>query len=180
MPIPIECDYCGERFRVREDLAGEELPCKSCGEYFWVPTRSRKRPSRPSRGKRPSRASKGPSKGPNVPLIAGVIGAMILGCGAMIWLIASHSSASSGGLFPVASVPVPKFPELPTPRRHPSGAKISFVDLKWSAGGDSIPGSRMAMRVYLPAGDHAPGSLGCVLVAPAGDDPAPRQCHGRR
>jgi dienelactone hydrolase len=51
---------------------------------------------------------------------------------------------------------------------EPSGARVSFVDTSSLNREASFPGSSMQMRVYLPPGDHAPASIGCVLVAPAG------------
>jgi predicted esterase len=72
-------------------------------------------------------------------------------------------------LFPVASVPVPRFPELGAPRSLPSSSVVVYqVDLATANAGSQVPGSQMKMRVYLPPGHHPEHSLGCVLVAPAG------------
>ncbi len=183
MTIPARCDYCGHQYRIQDRFAGEELPCKHCGEYFLVPDAVRRPARRPREDFRFDDQS---SSNPQWPLALGIIGVMVIGCGLLLWSLASKNSdaedkpedvageetqvpASAGELFPVASVPVPHFPQNLRPsRRHNSGAEIFFVDLKQTPGNGSTPGSQMAMRVYLPAGEHAAKSLGCVLVAPAG------------
>ena len=73
-------------------------------------------------------------------------------------------------LFPLADVPVPEFPPLgaPTSVLQPSGVQVYFVDFGSIPTNADQPGMRMKMRVYVPSGDHAARSLGCVLVAPAG------------
>ena len=72
-------------------------------------------------------------------------------------------------LFAVESVPTPEFPELGPPQQPlPGGELVHLVDFQTQQQPDQLPGSRMKLRVYLPPGNHPPGSLGCVLVAPAG------------
>ncbi len=185
MTIPAECEYCGHRYRIQDRFAGEQLPCKHCGEYFVVPTSSRGPGSRTNRRSARGSASSGNPPWVTVALIAGVV----IGCGLLLWSLASKSSdakndpkqnpnnpqaevAGDGSeLFPVASVPLPNFPQqLPPPVQKVSGASVYFVDLKRTPGNGSAPGSQMAMRIYLPAGEHAARSLGCVLVAPAGSN----------
>ena len=185
MAIPAECDYCGRQYRIQERFAGEELPCKNCGEYFVVPASTFAAP----RSLPPRRSSKGRSRSgmdPQWIVALVVVGIVFLGgIGVVIWSLASRttdqevaaaddpesSDSVSTGLFPVASVPLPSFPnELPPPVPHPSGARIHFVDLRQAPGNGSVPGSQMAMRIYLPAGEHNPRTLGCVLVAPAGSN----------
>ena len=76
-------------------------------------------------------------------------------------------SGNAGGLFSVASVPLPSFPQLPPNGRPlPSGVRVYDVRSNQT----NTPGGAMQFRVYLPPGQHAPGSLGCVLVAPAGSN----------
>lgn len=176
MAIPVACEYCGRRHRVRDEFAGEELPCKECGEYFVVPSSSRRFSPRTADERQPKNRSKSRSSGPPawvLPLVFGV--AVLFGGGILVWLMAlGYNGIAKAGseLFPVAEVPLPNFPqELPPPiRTLPSGAQIHFVDLKTVPGNGNDPGCRMALRIYLPPGDHAPGSLGCVLVAPAGSN----------
>ncbi len=67
----------------------------------------------------------------------------------------------------VDAVPLPdSFPELgPIEQTFPSGVKSHFVRM---VGTDSVPGSQMTMRVYLPPGELAAQSLACVFITPAG------------
>ncbi len=37
MAIPIQCDRCGKRYRVKEALAGRRVRCKECGQRMTVP-----------------------------------------------------------------------------------------------------------------------------------------------
>lgn len=70
-------------------------------------------------------------------------------------------------LFPVGQVPVPTFPELGAANvLQPSGVKVHFVQMPKQHG--ATAGHEMNLRVYVPPGDHAPQSIPCVLVAPAG------------
>jgi dienelactone hydrolase len=180
MAIPAKCDSCGHTYNIQDRFAGEELPCKYCGDYFYVPEVSRRSSQKPrddfpsrsrSSGKRSS--GKRSSGGRQWPLALGIIAVTVIGCGLLIWSLLSTSddpnAAGADGRFPLASVPVPEFPPLPPPhQRHASGADIYFVNLRDTGRGSSTPGHQMAMRVYLPPGNHAAKSLGCVLVAPAG------------
>jgi dienelactone hydrolase len=79
------------------------------------------------------------------------------------------AAKDANSLFPVSTLPVPKFPNLGKPRKAP-GTQVSVYDLHLAdANAQSrAPGFFMHLRVYLPPGEHADKSLGCVLVAPAG------------
>ena len=187
MSIPAECDHCGRRYQVQERFAGEELPCKHCGEYFHV-LDSLRRTGRRSSASRPKRSASGSHQQRVLALVLG--GVALVVCGILLAVVAlrkpdppagnnapavaegePNSSQDGSQLFPVASVPVPDFPaQLPPPRRLPDGTNVYFIDLKRGPANGSFPGSRMAMRVYVPAGNHAAKSLGCVLVAPAGSN----------
>lgn len=37
MPIRVECDVCGAKYRVDDRRAGTEIPCKDCDADIWVP-----------------------------------------------------------------------------------------------------------------------------------------------
>lgn len=175
MAIPARCDSCGHTYNIQDRFAGEELPCKHCGDYFLVPELPRRNRSRTREDFRPQSRS---SDNRPWALAVGIIAATVIGCGLLIWSMASKSgdpnnpnatASSPDELFPVASIPLPTFPPvLLAPQRHASGANIHFVDLRHNAGNGTAPGQHMAMRVYLPAGNHPAKSLGCVLVAPAG------------
>ncbi|WP_083804950.1 DUF4190 domain-containing protein [Chthoniobacter flavus] len=74
--------------------------------------------------------------------------------------------------FDLSRVALPNFPELPDSvfqTLSKSGVRVAQVDFRTAnPGTDVLPGSRMKIRIYLPPGEHAPHSLTCVLVAPAG------------
>lgn len=36
MPIPIQCEKCGQQYRVKEELVGSTVTCKTCGHAFKV------------------------------------------------------------------------------------------------------------------------------------------------
>ena len=67
------------------------------------------------------------------------------------------------------AAPIPSFPDLGTPRAlASSNAEVYRIETASVTGNGSAPGMSMTMRLYLPRGNHAPRSLGAVLVAPAG------------
>ncbi|HUT95266.1 MAG TPA: HEAT repeat domain-containing protein [Thermoguttaceae bacterium] len=68
-------------------------------------------------------------------------------------------------LFALDSVPLPGFPDRGSPRNLQPGVDVVDVELKVSRG---KPGHYNRLRIYTPSGSHAPGSLPCVLIAPAG------------
>jgi len=41
MPVFCECPACGKRYRFQDDMAGERVPCRECGETIRVPGRRR-------------------------------------------------------------------------------------------------------------------------------------------
>ena len=45
MPIRVECDVCGAKYRVDDRRAGTEIPCKDCDADIWVPEPGRSRGS---------------------------------------------------------------------------------------------------------------------------------------
>jgi hypothetical protein len=74
--------------------------------------------------------------------------------------------SSGAGIPDVANVKVQQdvFPQRPTFQpSFPSGVQLARTRLTGSG-----PGEQTQMNIYLPAGEHAARSLGCVLVAPAG------------
>lgn len=80
-------------------------------------------------------------------------------------------SAAATEPFPVSTIPAPPMPELGEwkPLDDLAGAKLYHVE--WGPEQMTIPskpGVGGEMYVLLPPGDHAPGSIPCVLVAPAG------------
>lgn len=78
-----------------------------------------------------------------------------------------ESKEEAGLPYPLGSIEIPGFPSLPEGQViEPSGVRVSQVELVAHDG----PGKAMSLRVYLPKGDPAPGSLPCVLIAPAGSN----------
>lgn len=72
-------------------------------------------------------------------------------------------------LYPVGQYPLPPFPDLGAGTPVPgSNVMVQSVQLQPPADQILQPAFGMQMRVYMPPGEHAPGSLPLVLVAPAG------------
>ncbi len=106
--------------------------------------------------------------------IAGVVGTVLLVCCGGIYYLFSltkpaPASAQASEPFPVETLKIPAFPELPAPQAVPqTDVAVYHVDLGAANPGSAQPAARTRLRVYVPAGEHAPHSLGCVLVGPAG------------
>jgi hypothetical protein len=69
--------------------------------------------------------------------------------------------------FDVASVRLPGFPERGAAQSLMPGVDIVDVMLDVRPG---EPGQYNRLRIYTPPGAHRPGTLPCVLMAPAGTD----------
>lgn len=84
---------------------------------------------------------------------------------------AAPAAGGPGDLFPIASLPFPKFVDLQSNPKGPrTKIEIITVNLGVINQNSRSPGFSMSMRVYLPPGEHPDKSLGCVLVAPAGSN----------
>jgi dienelactone hydrolase len=186
----VRCKSCGEPFPVqrRTSKATEEEEFEVVEESDPPPTRSK-----PTRRKSTSR-KKGSSGGGNV--LKWVLGGLaafafvvILACGGLIFI--GHRAARNlenvvneqakaaraevppaGGpseLFPIDQYPLPDFPEL-GPGQPIEGTGVTVQTLTIQPAPDKLtqPGFQTQMRIYLPEGPHAPGTLPLVLVAPAG------------
>lgn len=62
MAIIVQCDECGKKYRLRDDLAGTEIPCKECGAAIWVEDEFDDRPPRRSARGGPRRRRPAPSR----------------------------------------------------------------------------------------------------------------------
>ena len=73
----------------------------------------------------------------------------------------------ASGLFPIDQIDVPTFANARAGGviSLPSGVRHHTVN--W-AGEQDNAGFEMTLRIYMPPGDHVPGSLPCVFVPPAG------------
>lgn len=127
-------------------------------------------------------AAQAPSSGTNwLWIILGVLGTGVVGsiccCGGLFYYASSvvnaplPVSAEATEPFPVASIPAPPMPELgaAVPLDDLAGAKLYHI--QWGPEQNTIPskpGIGGEMYVLLPPGNHQPGSLPCLLVAPAG------------
>lgn len=65
-------------------------------------------------------------------------------------------------------IPLPTFPQRGAMRSIAPGVEFGEV---WLAAPPGEPGRQGRLYLYLPSGDHAPRSLPCVLIAPAGSTP---------
>ena len=99
---------------------------------------------------------------------------MLVCCGGGYLIYSSFTkplvaSAQASEPFPLETVKVPAFPELPAPQLVPqSEVAMYLVDTGAANPGSMQPAARTQLRIYVPPGEHAPRSLGCVLVGPAG------------
>jgi dienelactone hydrolase len=179
-----KCKECGEVIRVPARRARDE---KEDDELEAAAPSPRAAPrARPGTNAGAKRGRK-KSISLKMPLIVGglVVGGLAL---AVVMVLVLHQldqktavqpgtpgAVSAGGtgdpstLYPIAALPVPKFPDLRQSRTVP-GTQVTVYDVHLAeANGQSrAPGFFMQLRVYLPPGQHAEKSLGCVLVAPAG------------
>jgi len=105
--------------------------------------------------------------------IGGFLGGMLLlacglcGVGAYLVMRAPPVSNEAREPFALSSVPVPDLPGRSNPQSLADGVEFYEVVLGERTG---TAGHGQRIWVYLPAGQHAPGSLPCVLIAPAGSN----------
>jgi len=91
---------------------------------------------------------------------------IMFGIGFAVLRSVGSGGSSDAGIPDVANVKVQQdiFPQRPMFQpTFPSGVQLARTRLTGSG-----PGEQTQMNIYLPAGEHAARSLGCVLVAPAG------------
>lgn len=91
---------------------------------------------------------------------------IVIVIGVVVLRSVGAGGSSAAGIPDVANVKVQQdiFPQRPPFQpSFPSGVRLARTRLSGSG-----PGEQTQMNIYLPAGEHAARSLGCVLVAPAG------------
>jgi dienelactone hydrolase len=99
---------------------------------------------------------------------------LLLCCGGGYFFVSTMltppaASPQANEPFPVETIRVPAFPELGPPQMvEQTDVRLYTLDLTAANAGSMQPAARMQLRIYLPPGDHRAGSLGCVLIAPAG------------
>ncbi|MGI8978097.1 MAG: alpha/beta hydrolase family protein [Pirellulaceae bacterium] len=116
------------------------------------------------------------NSGPNwVLIILGTLGgggALLFAvcCGGALWLGSPpKASAQASQPFEVVTVPLPAFPER-SPNRQTLEPGVIREEVSFGARGGSYspPGHGGILWTYLPEGQHAPGSLPCILICGAG------------
>ena len=181
----LPCKNCGAEFHVPEaetdefDTFEDTFAADADDMFELDPSSRKRRPGR--RASQSNRNSSGFSWNSKpwiiavgallaIPVLLAVVLSLFragLGQNDMVDQVADETAADE--LFAIESVPTPEFPELGPPQQTlPGGQLVHVVDFQTQQQPGHLPGSRMKLRVYLPPGNHGPGSLGCVLVAPAG------------
>jgi len=131
-------------------------------------------PTSPSRPKKKSKSRSSTSSGSGgargsggmrVLLIGSIcIGVLFIGGLLLVAGLALLGRQTIATLSP-ATVSVPQLPELSVATPIPgTNSTFQFLQIRQGSG----PGQSMQFRVYLPATQYAPGSIPCVLLAPAG------------
>lgn len=97
--------------------------------------------------------------------VAGLL--VCCGCGGLIYWASSTPGPTAAALEPFdpASVPIPPMPDRSAAEPYEVDSGVLLTELQFTGSG---PGQNGQIWLYLPPGDHAPGSLPCVLIAPAG------------
>ncbi|MBL8852320.1 MAG: prolyl oligopeptidase family serine peptidase [Planctomycetaceae bacterium] len=179
----IRCKDCGKPFKV-------ETPGAALVEDVFdeAPARSKAPAPRATSGRKPAgKAKKQTASSGSKAWIWVLVGGgalvvlLVCGGGAIAFLSGVRKAFETAStpdvplgdpdqLFPIADVPTPEFPSLGAPMGvvGMSGVQVYYVDFGLIPANSDEPGMRMKMRVYVPPGEHAAQSLGCVLVAPAG------------
>lgn len=107
-----------------------------------------------------------------VGIVATVVGVACLivccGCGGVIYWLSSTPGASAAALEPYdpAGVPIPPMPDRAAVEPYEVDSGVLLTELQFAGSGG--PGQNGQIWLYLPPGEHAPGSLPCVLIGPAG------------
>ena len=154
MPIGVECDECGARYKLPDNRAGETIRCKSCGADIEVPSG----PSPRSRGPSPVGRNRRPKKaaGPPVGLFIGAgIGVMVLIAVVAVGLtmLRSDPGPPQAAADPVAPEATTAAGPLPADPSTIASAKVDSAEANPSAS-NSLPGSNLPV----PASSATPAS----------------------
>ncbi|MBT4868270.1 MAG: hypothetical protein HON53_24450, partial [Planctomycetaceae bacterium] len=136
MPILVECDVCGKKYRLGEDRAGTTIECKECFGEIDVPGR-RSRSSSPRRAAAPNRPVRRHSISPGVnPLliIGGILGGILFLVVALVVVVVIMLPDKAADPDPndfarqnrpvIPQMPAPRAPNFPRgPRPVPGGMR---------------------------------------------------------
>ena len=103
-------------------------------------------------------------------IVGGGFGLMVLVCcGSIAYLSSTPTgSATAKQPFNIGSAPIPQFPHRGQPNQIFDAIDHYYVQLGDGSGYGIPQGHNTGLNLYLPAGEHAPGSLPCVLITGAG------------
>jgi dipeptidyl aminopeptidase/acylaminoacyl peptidase len=122
-----------------------------------------------------------PTRGPNWLIIGSVVGGgglllLLACCGGIAYLARSPvASAAAREPFVITEVAVPSFGERGDPAEIEPGVQLEQISIQGTSddptgGYYTTPGHGGTINLYLPAGQHAPQSLPCVLITGAGSN----------
>ena len=125
MPIKIECDECGKKYRLPDDRAGEWIECRECGADIEVPddgdAARDEKPRRRGSGSSSGRGRRKAATNRNEGLSAGAKRAIFGGVFALTMIAALVIALSGGGNEPAPVAPNPNGDRIADrDRRSPS------------------------------------------------------------
>lgn len=191
----IRCKHCGANFKIPmaeleddgslfaqsldEAAAGGDLEDEASSQIYVTPKATRSAPQRVKGSNSTHTGRRSPKAGSSrmmkwIAVALGGAGTLVLLCCGGVYYLFSltnppPASPQASEPFPMETVKIPSFPELGAPQVVPeTEVSVYQVDLGPANPGNAQPAARMQLRVYLPAGEHRAGSLGCVLIGPAG------------
>ena len=151
MPIAVECPSCGKRYKLRDDLAGDTVPCKDCGEDIDVP--GGRRGGGGSRGRRKGKSSGGGNSGL---VIGGAVGGVVV-----LAVVGFLMFGRGGGALPAPPGAVGQAPGGFAPGGTPPSVAANPNAAPGAAAGQPKSGSRFDQPIA------AAGPAGGAPKAPA-------------
>lgn len=153
MAIAVECEHCGQRYSVREDLLGKRMKCKACGQATSIV-------AAPARSKRPAEA------------LAAVQGAPAASTPGPVPNTAVPAKAKSAAPAALKPARTPARPGVPNTQKAPAPARPGAASDLVAPQGPPLPAPEPNLLDLLddsafPAAANAPLSSGVVLKAGA-------------
>jgi hypothetical protein len=191
----VKASAAGKRFRCKRCGQTCEVPLETPVEdSLFIEEEQAPAAVRPARRPRPSRREDATGKRIVLFAVAGSAVFLLLVGVAVVWTVGAAINRSNQAApansspfealaeferltyvspearqpYPLATAQLPPFPELSDPRQTETVALVYEIELgamnmNWAAAGFPTQ-----VRLWLPSGQHANSSLGCILVAPAG------------